>query len=310
MAVKRIVRDPEGRLRSGWRVLLQFVGFVLLLIVVQGLQGAAQERRSAPLYGVGSGVYLLGQVCLFWGLARWVDRRRFVDYGLHLNPEWWLDLAAGLAIGAFTLSAVAAVEWGVGWARFSLDPRTVFEGPFVLAGAGALLNSVAVGAGEEMTFRGYQVRNLAEGIRGLLGPRGAVAVTWMLTSALFGAVHLMNPNVTVMGALNVALAGMLLGWGYVVTGELALPIGLHVAWGFFEEFVYGFANSGQTPLSRLIGSEVTGPGLWTGGEFGPEAGLLVTLLVVVDALLIVAWVRFRRRWQGIRVELATYDRAW
>ena len=115
-----------------------------------------------------------------------------------------------------------------------------------------------------------------------------------------------NPNATLMGGVNVVLAGLLLGLGYLLTGELALSIGLHLAWGYFEEFVYGFANSGQIPSSRLIGSEVIGPELWTGGGFGPEAGILVTLLIMVNALLIIVWVKFRRRWQGIRAELAEY----
>ncbi len=74
--MKNIIRNSEGRLRSGWRVLFQLVGFFILLIVAQGLQIITQDRQSALLYGIGSGIYLLGVLCILWGFARWIDRRK------------------------------------------------------------------------------------------------------------------------------------------------------------------------------------------------------------------------------------------
>ncbi len=305
-AVKNIIRNSEGRLRSGWRVLLQLVGFFILVIVVQSLQGMARERQSALLYGTGSGIYLLGAVCILWGFARWIDRRRYGDFGLHLNREWWLDLGVGLGLGAFTLTAVVAIEWTMGWATFRFDPATIFDGPFVLIAIAALLDYVAIGVAEETTFRAYQVRNIAEGIKSVLGGKWAVVITLLATSLLFGMAHMSNPNATLMSGLNVTLAGMLLGLGFVLTGELALSVGLHTAWILFEEFVYGFATSGRQPHSWLIKSEAVGPDIWTGGLFGPEAGLLIVMLVIVDALLISFWIRVRHRWVGVRGELANY----
>ncbi len=48
----------------------------------------------------------------------------------------------------------------------------------------------------------------------------------------------------------------------------------------------GFQVSGLEELPRLILQSVSGPELWTGGEFGPEAGLLMLPAVVLDNLLI------------------------
>ncbi len=106
--------------------------------------------------------------------------------------------------------------------------------------------------------------------------------------------------------MNVALAGLPLGWAYVLTGQMAIPIGVHIAWNFFQFFAYRFATSGLRSMGWPLGSDVNGPEPWTGGAFGPEAGLVVTIVLLVDGLVISDWVKHRGRWKGVRAELAEY----
>jgi membrane protease YdiL (CAAX protease family) len=315
----------EGRLRAPWRLLLQYLLFttavplflsVLAAAYFSGLLGRdAASSGAAALALPGSGaLVLLGSVAslaavlLSVALAgRFLDRRPFADFGFHLGRGWWLDLLFGLTLGALLMTVVFLVELGLGWVSVSGTLEVVSAGtPFALAMLVPLGTFLCVGVYEELLFRGYQTKNAAEGLNiPALGPRGAVLLAWLLTSAFFGYQHASNPNATPLAAFNIALAGLMLGLGYVLTGELAIPIGLHVTWNLFQSGVYGFPVSGFDTLgASFISVKQGGPGLWTGGPFGPEAGLLGVGAMLLGALLITLWVRLHHGRVSIRAEIS------
>jgi hypothetical protein len=101
-----------------------------------------------------------------------------------------------------------------------------------------------------------------------------------------------NPHATWISAVGIFVAGLFLALGYLCTGQLWLSIGLHIGWNFFEGVVFGFPVSGTTsyPLLRV---QVSGPAAWTGGAFGPEAGLIVLPALLIGALLVSLYARWR-----------------
>ena len=107
----------------------------------------------------------------------------------------------------------------------------------------------------------------------------------LLSSLIFGLLHLGNPHATAVGAAGIILAGLFLGYAFVRTGQLWLSIGIHIGWNFFEGVVFGFPVSGLTVyhVTRVV---ISGPELWTGGAFGPEAGLIVIPAMAVGVGLV------------------------
>ena len=306
----------EGRPRAFWRLLLQFalyvvgtvllgnlafVAFALLGRAPLGSEGVESLTTSpafpdAELLVAGGVASLVAALVSMWIAGRYLDRRPFSEFGLRLDKEWWLDLGFGFFLGALLITGIFFVELGAGWIRITGTFETVGDGgsffPAILVPAVLFL---CVGTYEELISRGYQLRNMAEGLNFPgVGPRGAIVLAWVISSSLFGLLHLANPGASAISTVNIAFAGLLLGTGYILTGRLAIPIGLHITWNFFQGNVFGFPVSGLGPVgATFISTEQGGPPLWTGGAFGPEAGLLDIAAAVIGGLLILLWVRVR-----------------
>ncbi|WP_435067811.1 CPBP family intramembrane glutamic endopeptidase [Haloplanus sp. C73] len=223
--------------------------------------------------------------------GRYIDRRRLRDFGLRIGRDWLLDYGFGLALGAGLMTLVFVVELAAGWIRITgtVQPRDGFLVRF----AGLVVVFLAVGFYEELLLRGYLLTNAAEGLVGRLGDRRAVAAATIFSSLLFGVAHGSNPNATLVSTLAIVLAGGMLAAGYVLTGELAVPVGLHTTWNLFQGGVYGFPVSGLGLGVSVVGVDQRGPRLLTGGDFGPEAGLVGLGAMALGTLAIAGWARWR-----------------
>ena len=287
----------ERRIRALWRL-------VTLIAVVAGsgwairATGLLPERGTREFFVVGGVLRVVLALLAVWLVGWLIDRRRFRDFGFSMNRDWWADLAFGLGLGAALMTGIFLVEWGLGWVQVTGTFRTAVEGEaFALAILMPAVLFLGVGILEELLARGYLLRNVAEGLafRWLGGARGGLIIACVISSALFAWGHADNPNATWVSTANIAIAGVLLALGFMLTGQLALPIGLHITWNFFQASVFGFPVSGVSRMrTAFIASEQTGPELWTGGAFGPEAGLVGLAAMIVGLVLTVLWVRWRR----------------
>lgn len=156
---------------------------------------------------------------------------------------------------------------------------------FVLLGFGlfsvaaSLLLLLAAAMQEELVFRGMIFRLLERA----LGSWIAV----ILSALTFGALHALNPGATLVSTLAITLtAGVVIAAVYLLTRSLWWAIGLHLGWNFFEGPVFGAQISGHTISGGFFSASITGPEAWTGGAFGPEAGLVAILLVGSVGLLL------------------------
>jgi membrane protease YdiL (CAAX protease family) len=306
--------ESTGRFRALWRLVFQYwiykvavplfanllvIGWLLLRSGAEGTPGTprASTLANSPVLPLISSVAgLSGSILSVWLAVRFLDRRPFRDLGFRLDRGWWLDLLFGLALGTLLMTTIFLVESGLGWISVAGTFETTGTGaPFALSILLPVTVSVCAGFSEETLYRGYQLRNAAEGLNHpAFGPRGAILVAWASSSVFFGVLHAGNPNATALSTFNITLAGLMLGFGYVLSGQLAIPIGLHVTWNFFQGAVYGLPVSGfETFGASFLSTEQAGPELWTGGSFGPEGGLISPAAMLLGVLLTALWVRLR-----------------
>lgn len=315
--------EPVGgrrRLRAFWRILAFLVLFAGLASVLGSLlvvgwaaagggaaAGIEQDLGSSAVLLINGVASLPAVLIALWVAGRLLDRRPFGDFGFRLSGGWFLDLGFGLMLGAGLMAAIFFIQLSAGWVTVTGTFETVRPGAsFGLAVLAPVVTFLCVGIYEEALSRGYLLRNIAEGLNlPGIGPRGGIVLAWIVSSAIFGALHLPNPNSTLLSTANITLAGLLLGAGYVLTGELAIPIGVHITWNFFQGTVFGFPVSGLQPIgATFVNARETGPDLFTGGGFGPEAGLLVVAATILGTLLTFLWVRYRRGSSGLYTPIA------
>jgi uncharacterized protein len=290
--------SDEARLRAGWRIVMFLLGAFVLGEALSRLGRPVLTRLLPLVYSnaVEAAIYLVLVVVLLWLVGSRLDRRPIVDYGLHLSSAWWLDLGFGLALGALLLLGVFVLELAMGWIKVTGTLASPPGQPFGAAMLANFIVVVFVAVQEEITFRGYPIKNLAEGFNWkVIGPRWATVIAVLIPSLLFGLGHFDNPNATTLSTVNIMIFAALFGAGYVLTGELALPIGLHFAWDFVQGFVFGVTGGTSTLGSFLVLAEDDPAAkLWTGFPYGVEGGPLATVAFILGFLLIAAWVRLLR----------------
>jgi membrane protease YdiL (CAAX protease family) len=283
----------EHRVRVLWR----FGGAALISTIIAFILALATiPLKDFPILRVGQFVSTIAVIIALWLSCRIIDRRRFSDTGIYFNKSWWVDFGFGLLLGVALMTAIFLVEWGLGWVTVNETLHTEFpEHSFLTAILITALYYLSVGIEEELAFRGYFLLNVAEGLNSRrIKPKAAVITSWIFTSVIFGFGHLANPNATVLSTVNIALGGMAIGFAYVLTGSLAVPIGLHISWNFFQGNVFGFPVSGTTDWSTtFLAVQQGGPEFWTGGSFGPEGGLIGLLGFLSGMSITALWIRFR-----------------
>lgn len=205
-----------------------------------------------------------------------IERRRLEQFGFARGGAG-RDLAVGFGVGALLMALVIGVLAAMGWYRvtgIATDADT-------LTRTLILFTAFFLGAFfEEALFRGIIFRIVEEGLGSWLA--------LLLSSAVFGLVHFANPNGTLLAAVAIAVeAGILLGGAYMLTRSLWFAIGIHWAWNFVQGPIFGASVSGIRQQG-ILEATYSGPALWTGGTFGPEAGLIAALLCTSLGLLLLA----------------------
>ena len=124
----------------------------------------------------------------------------------------------------------------------------------------------------------------------------------LISSLLFMMLHLLNPNLSVIGLLNLFLFGLFAALFALYEGGLWGVFAIHTVWNWAQGNIFGFEVSGTEVSGAIIlNLAETGPDWLTGGAFGPEGGLVVTAILLVSSFLVwlANWRRAKSQSQGV-----------
>jgi membrane protease YdiL (CAAX protease family) len=276
--------DAEGRLRSGVNLAI----FVAVVLAVGGVSVAVASWAHVRFGGLSLADIGFLAPSLAWLVATATATyigckvaRRDASWPRLRDPRAARHLLLGLAAGAGIVAFAVLVPWAAG-AESLAGPGSASAAAIAWAGAVQFAMLAPQSVAEELLLRGFALRELERGV----GQRLAV----LITSSLFGVMHLLNPGASYVAALNIALVGALFALIVIATGSLYASIGVHIAWNWCEGFVFGHPVSGLAPGLSLLHRAAAVPGreLWTGGEFGPEASVPTAVLMAAGIAILLA----------------------
>lgn len=290
------ISSDEPRLRAGWRLAAQ----TALMLVIGACMGVPlmlyfifRGIDSFDINNIGAEFLILNGAYEFAAFTasiylarRFLDKRSFASLGLALNAKALMDIAAGITITFLMMSLIYSVEYALGWIKFEGFAWQAEPTSDIIKGVLAFVVIFIMTAwNEELLARGYHLQTIASGSNTAWGV--------VLSSVIFGILHLANPNATWVATIGIFAAGLFFAYGYTRTMRLWLPMGLHFGWNFFEGVVFGFPVSGLD-VYRLTRHQVTGPAAWSGGPFGPEAGLIMVPALAIGFVLVHLYTKFRQ----------------
>ena len=289
-----IIKNKGGRVRSGWLILLVMAAFYALqyiipsifvevlrrILIARGDINAVTGETSALVDWMNE-VFLpvflqilMEIIAIALALVVWrlLMKHPLREMGLVSIRKGGKDGLTGILFGIVSCSLVWAVLFLSGQAYVE-----TWEPTFHLMHFWWIITLLFVAFGEELLYRSL--------LMSILRRSGSLCAAALVSSAVFGSVHLMNPNVTLVSVLNIMLAGLLFSYIYIKTGNIWMCIGFHFTWNTFQGVVYGMPTSGLI-LPSVISTSFTADNIINGGAFGIEGGIMTTAMMLAGFLFV------------------------
>lgn len=273
-------------IKSGWlRSLLFFLSFFIIIalfdiigiaIVSVFSEYGFEEFISDPELIMQNKMMLLMMICqlmgtLFtvWIFQKFISKERFISIGLdfiNYKNDFYQGLAVGtglISIGFFTLIILNLTS--IDLTYFSIYDQIFYFFLFIV-----------VSLNEEIAIRGYILHNLSQSFNKY--------IALIISFFVFMGMHLGNPNIGMLPIANLFLAGIFLGVYRIHKNNLWFPIGAHLMWNYLQGPIYGFEVSGNK-INSLFEQKLQGHEVLTGGNFGYEGSIILTVFLIISIYL-------------------------
>ena len=203
-----------------------------------------------------------------------IEKRSFSSIGFNKN-NWLKKYSLGFLIGLAMMSIIVLILFPFGYITVEKNPIQPVGVSAIASVLVILLGWIIQGATEEIVTRGWLLN--------VLSTKYNIGVGLLISSTLFGLMHLTNPNVNYIAVINIILVGLFYGLYVIKTNDLWAVCGMHSAWNFAQGNIFGFKVSGlDVSVGSLIDLNLVGSDFVTGGIFGPEAGITATFILLAS----------------------------
>jgi len=230
---------------------------------------------AIPQWIMIASLYLMGLNTLFsWLYCTKIEKRSARSMGF-TRQNAFRDYGVGMAIGFVMLMAVAALEVALGYTEFMGFNPQVNIGLLLLYFFGYVIQ----GMSEEVLLRGYLMMSMSN--------RTKPVIALIVSSAVFGLMHALNPGATPMAIINITLIGLFFGLLVLRLDSIWAACGVHSAWNFTLGNIMGSAVSGTDSGGSVFLTRTVEGKFLSGDAFGLEGGICSTVIFVTAILLVI-----------------------
>ncbi|GAA4277305.1 CPBP family intramembrane glutamic endopeptidase [Aquimarina mytili] len=223
--------------------------------------------------------------------SKYLDKIDFSEYGLIFKKETFIHLIIGIFIGAISVVLILLLGKEMDFLTVSkVNPDFRIKLSLLFA-----LKMFLVGILEETFFRGYLFTNIYNGLKSrVVTNRQRFLIALLASSTFFGLAHINTNNANLISIVFLSINGMVWCIPFAITKNLGLSIGLHSAWNFAQTQI-GFIMSGNKAKNSFFNVKNNAADLFTGGEYGPEAGILGLIGFAIMLILVLIYLKLIRK---------------
>ena len=244
------------------------IGTVLAMVNPTADQAIVMEvfGHYGIFFQLGS-FFFMSLLVFLW--VKFIEKRPFSSLGF-FKKGWLKELGRGFLIGAAQFSLVVALLLLTGTGSLELAELSLEPVLFILA---LIPFWILQGGTEELVTRGW--------LFPAVSTKSNIFIGILISSALFGALHLFNPGVSILSIVNIILDGIFACFLMLKYDNMWVLAGMHGAWNFVQGNIYGIQVSGQgASISILNYSSQSSVDLLSGGAFGAEGSIFASIVLI------------------------------
>ena len=210
---------------------------------------------------------------MFW--VKVIEKNALSSLGF-VKRNWLKYLAWGILLSLLQMGVIALVYQVSGIGSFVLNELSLEPLLFIL---GLFPFWLLQGGTEEVATRGWLLTRIAA--------RTNLPLAIVISSSLFGILHMGNAGVTFLSVLNIILDGVLAALLFIYTDSIWLVVAQHGTWNYVQGNLLGFQVSGTGADASIFSFTMgDGPDWLTGGAFGAEGSIITTLVLLVSLVIV------------------------
>lgn len=201
-----------------------------------------------------------------------IERRGVKSVGF--RKPWVKEYVIGIVLGAGLFSIVVLLGSILGVFQFccfngdvNIAMQLLFLGGFMIQGMS-----------EEVLCRSFAFVTLSR--------KNSVLKACIGNAILFSLMHIFNEGFSTIPFVNLCLFGIFETLIVMKTSKIWMASAIHSIWNYMQGCVFGFEVSGDEIGNAFFSFEQSKSTLMSGGVFGPEGGLLVTIVLLLGVTIL------------------------